>query len=84
MVQWITDLAAETPPVVRDGDRHTNVERQLAARRDRQAAIDAAAGSSDLRQEAVRMATQLAARGRARRRMQLSQTSGPNILTGHD
>lgn len=84
VVQWITELDAETPPVVADGDRYTTVELQLAARRERRAAIDAAVGSSDLRQEAVRVATQLAANSRARRRMELGQTSSPKVLAGRD
>jgi len=84
VVRWITDLATERPPTAADCDRHTTVERQLAARRERQTAIAAAAGSSDLRQEAVRVAAQLAAKSRSRRRMQLGRRSGPDVTPGAD
>jgi len=67
VVRWVSDLASEKPPVAEIVDREAALRRQLAARREHQAAVAAAAsGPSPGRQEAVRLAAELAARSRGR------------------
>ena len=69
VVRWVSDLATETPPTVGPVDRQAAVRRQLAARREQQDAMDAAAGAgpSEARRQALRLAAELAARSRSRR-----------------
>ena len=65
VVRWVSDLASEKPPVAEIVDRDAALRRQLAARREHEAAA-AASGMSPGRQEAVRLAAELAARSRGR------------------
>jgi hypothetical protein len=68
VVRWVSDMASEKPPAVEIVDRDAAVRRQLAARRERQADMAAVAtGPSAGRQEAVRLAAELALRSRSRR-----------------
>jgi hypothetical protein len=67
VVRWVSDMASEKPPVAEILDREAALRRQLASRREHQAAAAAVAtGPSPGRQEAMRLAAELAARSRGR------------------
>ena len=76
VVRWVGDLASDWSPAIGSPDRQVAIERQLAARKEHAAAMEAARAASGMRQEARRVAQELAARGRARRAEQIASNAG--------
>jgi len=80
VVRWVSDMASEKPPAVEIVDRDAAVRRQLASRRERQADMAAVAtGPSAGRQEAVRLAAELALRSRSRSRRGAYADPAPDV-----
>ncbi len=83
VVRWVGDLASDWSPPIGSPDRHAAIERQLAARKEHTAAMEAARAASGMRQEARRVARELAARGRARRGEAIATNAGGKSADGN-